>query len=119
MPTYELLSELAENFPDSSFIFCLGTDIVKGVRSWDNGEKLFNETNFIILNRPCYEIDVTNYPPNYRQLNVNFTGSSTEIRNRIAKHLENKNKLYLGINALTTTSVIKYILDNQLYQTKL
>ena len=47
---------------------------------------------------------------------TNFEGSSTVIRNRIFNYLENTNKINLGINGLTTNSVIKYIIENKLYK---
>jgi len=57
MPTYDLLTKLQKENPDDQFSFCLGSDIAKSLIKWDNGEKLMKEFQFIIINRPSYQIE--------------------------------------------------------------
>jgi nicotinic acid mononucleotide adenylyltransferase len=117
LPTWDLITILQEKYPDYYFIFCMGTDLVESLRKWDNGDRLVNEVEFIIITRPEYNPDETCYPKNCQKLKIEIEGSSTKIRNRIREQIENKNKINLGITGLTTTSVIKYIIKEGLYQT--
>lgn len=117
IPTYYLLKELAESHKDKEFVFCIGTDLLGGLKNWDQGEKLVEEFEFIIISREDYPIvldrpDVL-YPKKYETLNTIISGSSTKIRNRIYSRIETK--LNLAINGLTTNRVIKYIQENKLY----
>ena len=96
----------------------MGTDLLNSFRTWENGDKLAEEINFIILDRPGYQAEMNIYPKKYQKLDIALEASSTKIRNRIAEHIENINKLNLGINGLTTNSVINYIIDNGLYATE-
>jgi nicotinate (nicotinamide) nucleotide adenylyltransferase len=115
MYTWELLQSAKEEFPECDFLFCMGTDLLKSFRTWEYGERLAEEINFIILNRPEYEPEEKYFPKNYRFLEISIDVSSTKIRNRIASQIEKTNKLNLGISGLTTTSVINYIIENELY----
>ena len=115
--TYYLLKELAESHKDKEFVFCIGTVLFGGLKNWDQGEKLVEEIEFIIISREDYPIvldlpDVL-YPKKYEILNTIISGSSTKIRNRIHSRIETK--LNLAINGLTTNRVIKYIQENKLY----
>lgn len=117
VPTYFLLKELTEKHKDKEFIFCIGTDLLEGLKTWDECEKLVDEFEFIITSREDYPLvldqpDVV-YPKNYKVLNTIISGSSTKIRNRIHSRIETK--LNLAINGLTTNRVIKYIQEHKLY----
>lgn len=116
VPTWDILKLLKDEYPNNTFTFCIGSDLVNSLRSWDSGETLAEEQNFIIINRPQYSPDPNLYPKNYKILNTVVDGSSTAIRNRIREQIEKHNKLNLGINGLTTTSVIKFIKEKKLYQ---
>jgi nicotinate-nucleotide adenylyltransferase len=116
LPTYDLIKYLKEENPNSNFIFCMGTDLVKSFRTWENGEELAENQDFIILKRQGYEPDKELFPKTYRVVDTIIEGSSTKVRDRIKDQIEHKNKINLGINGLTTASVIKYIIDNALYQ---
>lgn len=113
MPTYKMLSDLKEEHSDCDFVFCMGADLVNSLRSWENAEKLIDEFEFIVISRPNYQADPNLFPKSYRKMNTIIDGSSTKVRNRIKEHLENK--LNLAINGLTTTSVIKYIKEHDIY----
>lgn len=107
---------LKENYPNYNFIFCVGTDLIESLRDWDYGDYLLKEVNFIIIQRPEYNPDLSMYPINYRKLDTVVSGSSTKVRNRIREQIEGMKKICLGISGLTTTSVIKYITEHKLYQ---
>ncbi len=115
-PTAELLQSLKDENPDKTFIFCMGTDLVSSFRNWENGEKLAEEQEFILLNRVGYTPDKSLFPVHYSIINGICEASSTRIRDRIKNKIDKKNKINLGINGLTTSSVIQYIKDNKLYQ---
>jgi nicotinate-nucleotide adenylyltransferase len=105
----------AEN-PTCEFYFVMGSDLVPSFRSWDNGNKLDDEVEFIIVNRTGYElVDKNQLPKHCHILTTFFDGSSTQIRKRIYGQLEKSSRLNLAINGLTTNSVIQYIIDNGLY----
>merc|ERR1712032_234098 len=112
---YEI--ETKRYWPNYEFHFCLGTDLINGVSKWTNGEKLKEEFNFIICNRLNYIPIESNYPKNFRVLEEFIDASSTRIRDRINENLFSNcnNKLNLGINGLTTQSVINYIIKHELY----
>ena len=125
IPTYDLMKLLSALYKNYSFHFCIGSDLLKGIRSWKPyGDRLVEEFDFIVLNRPGYEVDESFLPRNCRYLNTKFEGSSTIIRQRIREYRDNlkknenglnKRKKYFGINGLTTVSVIEYIIKNTLY----
>ena len=115
IPTYFLLKDLEKKYPDKEFVFIIGSDLIEGLYSWDESEKLVNEFKFIIIKRDNYPLNqnVKLLPKNYQVLESINTGSSTDIRGRI-KNMKGK-KACLGIGGLTTYRVIKYIEDNKLY----
>jgi len=110
-----LLKEFNKIYPNYKLNFCLGTDLINGLSNWENGEKLKEEFDFIICKRLNYTPNELKYPKNYRILEEFVDASSTRIRDRINANLFNSQKLNLGINGLTTQSVISYIIKNQLY----
>lgn len=115
-PTWYLLQELKKLNPNYKFTFCMGSDLLPSFRKWEQGERLAEEASFIILNRPNYISDKSLFPKISNFIEIAIEGSSTAIRTRISKQFENANKLNLGINGLTTKSVIIYIRENCLFQ---
>ena len=117
IPTYYLLKELEETHKDMEFVFCIGTDLLEGLKTWDECDKLVEEFEFIIVSREDYPLVLglpeVVYPKKYEVLETIINGSSTKVRNRIHSRIENK--LNLAINGLTTNRVIKYIQENKLY----
>ncbi len=117
IPTYYLLKELEETHKDMEFVFCIGTDLLEGLKTWDEYDKLVEEFEFIIVSREDYplvlDLPEVVYPKKYEVLETIISGSSTKVRNRIHSRIENK--LNLAINGLTTNRVIKYIQENKLY----
>ena len=89
--------------------------MIDGISTWNNSSQLVEEFEFIICKRVNYDPNIENYPQNYRILEGYIDASSTRIRNRIHRNLNQRKKLNLGINGMTTQSVIKYICANNLY----
>lgn len=116
-PTYYLLTELQEKYPDCQFIFILGLDILDDICNWEEYQKLLEEFEFIIETRGDYKVEDAKYlPKKFQVIPFNFPVSSTLIREKIK---ENKNKskpLNYGVNGLTSPKVIDYIIKNKLYQ---
>jgi len=98
--------------PIFDFVFICGTDLLNSIRSWEFGQELLNEFEFIICDRNKYIPLKENYPRKYRVLEKNIEVSSTEIRKKIR---ENFGLNHLGISEFTTISVIEYIVKNKLY----
>ena len=46
IPTYYLLKELEETHKDMEFVFCIGTDLLEGLKTWDECDKLVEEFEF-------------------------------------------------------------------------
>ena len=117
IPTCYVLKELEETHKDMEFVFCIGTDLLEGLKTWDEYDKLVEEFEFIIVSREDYplvlDLPEVVYPKKYEVLETIISGSSTKVRNRIHSRIENK--LNLAINGLTTNRVIKYIQENKLY----
>ena len=77
MPSIVLMRSLAEKYPEVDFYFACGADQITEVRKWpapgqpghweevkDAGEKFFNETKFLLIERPGSEFDDIVLPPN-------------------------------------------------------
>jgi len=97
LSTYHLMKRLKQDYPDKDFCFVLGADLLDSLKAWDApgvpdaGVRLWNECNFLVLDRPGYEIP-DNLPPNFIELTalagskiVTEEVSSSEIRRRISK----------------------------------
>ena len=49
------MKEFEQLHKDSSFHFIIGSDLIPTLGSWDEGEKLLGEINFVIWNRQGYD----------------------------------------------------------------
>jgi nicotinate-nucleotide adenylyltransferase len=117
MYTIDVLTLLKEENPENEFLFCIGTDLLGGLKTWKKVDELLSNFEMIILNRPQYEVNKDLLPEKHRLLPTNIDASSTNIRNRIKNNRASESpKVNLGISGLTANSVIKYIKDNNLYQ---
>ncbi|CRG95001.1 nicotinate mononucleotide adenylyltransferase [Plasmodium gallinaceum] len=113
-PTYDLLKMQKEKYPNNTFYFCLGSDLLNDIILWDNGEKLILENYFIIIERGNFKIDkniLKQFPKYYliefKQLSeVNFI-SSSNIRKILTKN-DNSNELKKLINPLILNYIKKY-----------
>lgn len=118
MPTIELLDKLKNENPDYKFLFCLGSDLIKSFKSWEEWERIIEDYGLILITRPSYSIENVELEFNkkFPTVKVELDGSSTAVRFRIEQILIEKNKVHLGISGLTTRSVIEYIYHEQLYK---
>ncbi len=106
--TYETKLELEEKYPDHEFYLVVGADLVRDIPYWQNGEKLFHEMNFVVINKPYTELpDIL--PSHIDFIDTIWTNiSSTFVRELIAKG-------YSGTPYITP-GVAKYIKENNLYK---
>jgi len=122
IPTYFLMKKLEEKYPELDLYFILGTDLIKDLKQWDEGEKLWNEIGFLLYPRIGYDVGEMGLPPKCRL--VEFSGddahlkiltndySSTEFRKRLRT---GDRTLFEGIVPLP---VMSYALRNNLYPIK-
>jgi hypothetical protein len=83
------MKSFIEDYPDHEFFFILGSDLLPGLRSWDEGELLVSDINFLIFIRIGFQIDQSLLPEHYIIVNTTFVASSsTEVRKRIKLHCE-------------------------------
>lgn len=54
-------------------------------RQWHEGERLWREANFLVLSRPGHPIAQADLPPHCEVLELKIEGSSTLIRERLAR----------------------------------
>lgn len=96
--------------------FVVGSDLIIGgkdhnsdiEKNWQDGMWLWNNLNFIILNRKGFQINKEDLPPHYVLIEDEIIGgSSSDIR----KNIRTKN----SIKTLVTDEVASYILENNLY----
>ena len=91
------MKKFTTDYPEKEFFFVMGTDLLDGMETWDNGKKLKDETNFLIFLRTGYPLDKNLLPKNYILIESTFVGaSSSEVRKRIhnyfvRENLSNKN----------------------------
>ena len=69
IPTVYLLDEYHKSYPETEFIFVMGTELIAELDQWDEGERLINESKFLILERRGFEwkelAKHKNWPKNY------------------------------------------------------
>ena len=67
------MKRLKQDYPGKDFCFVLGADLLDSLKAWDApgvpdaGVRLWNECDFLVLDRPGYEIP-DNLPPNFIEL---------------------------------------------------
>ena len=116
MPTWDLLIKLSTEYPNYKFSFCLGSDLLSSLKSWEYGEQIIEKFEIIVLSRPGFEYKNIDFIDKCRILDTKYDNSSTIVRNRIEDVLNKQNKIHLGISGLTSRSVINYIYINNLYK---
>ena len=99
----------------------MGSDLIKGLSEWDEGERIINQMKCVIFRRKGYNNEELFSHPNFPKNNPievdeerSLIGviSSTEIRRRVC---ENSIIPFYGISGLVTPKIIEYITINQLY----
>lgn len=98
---------LKKQFPDYSFYFIIGGDMVEYLPKWHEIERLMEMITFVGVNRPGYKLD-TSYPVEEVKMPV-MDISSTMIRKRVGQGK--------SIRYLTSPAVIQLIQENKLYCT--
>lgn len=141
LSTYHLMKRLSSEYPSKKFMFVIGADLLESLKSWpapgvvDAGEKLYRECNFLLMERPGYEIP-PDLPDNFTLLEGGATQvqvvseeiSSSEIRRRIAprvtgdaKHFGEMERTELQqgnftmVDGLLTPAVLAHIIRYRLY----
>lgn len=115
IPTADLLEILEQKYPDFELHFVMGSDLVYHYVDWEDGQKLKERFNFIIVERQGYlDYPPENLPDSRKMIDmaVKCEVSSTELRRRIGKHI---NQNHLGLQGLTTKGVIGIIKDHRLF----
>ena len=113
IPTVYLLDGYIKKYPNFDFWFVMGTDLIEGMRDWDEGDRLIADFNFLIFQRHGYDqnklLEHPNWPKNYRlaydeaKLHKNLLGGI--MTNEVKMRLSNG----LGISGLVTPSVVEFI----------
>ena len=127
IPTYLLLTELSEAYPEKKFYFVMGMDLLETLHTWNYFDQLVNEVNFLVLNRGGYIIsqrvqDEFLSRENFQIVQTNFLIelSSTQIRNESGQVLrsdEETNEKIRKVNCIIgIDSISNYIVLNNLYQ---
>ena len=94
IPTAYLMDQLTERYSETHDLrFIMGSDLIKGLHKWVDGERLINEGRFIVFLRKGFNneelFEHQNFPKN-DPIIVDETKSligvisSTEIRNRVS-----------------------------------
>mmetsp|Transcript_15630 Transcript_15630/g.45696 ORF Transcript_15630/g.45696 Transcript_15630/m.45696 type:complete len:231 (-) Transcript_15630:57-749(-) len=131
LPTWNLLQKLKKERTDIVPLFVIGSDLVPTLKSWDEGERLWAEENFIIIDRPGYELnDAAQYPPNSTKLEppgkaftlASQELSSSEIRKRLAMQFGERERdalrgrNYPMVEGLVPAPVLAHIIRYRLYE---
>lgn len=139
LSTYHLMIRLREEYEDKQFMFVIGADLLSSIKTWDApgvpdaGERLYNECDFLLMERPGYEIP-DDLPDNFTLLTgaagatlVTEETSSSEIRRRItlperqsANFAETERAFlndgnYTMVDGLLTPAVLAHVIRYQLY----
>lgn len=90
----------------------IGSDLLPQIKSWKNGRKLIDQTEFIIVKRSGHTISKRGLEgfKNFTILESKSAISSTQIRELIRK------KQYAQAGKLMPKNVMDYILKNKLYE---
>ncbi|WP_077214046.1 nicotinate-nucleotide adenylyltransferase [Bacillus dakarensis] len=106
--TYDTVKLLLELYPDVTFYFIIGADMIEYLPKWYKIEELMELLTFVGVDRPNYEHE-TPYPIIYVDV-PEFAVSSSLIRERVR---EGKTVKYL-----LPDTVIQYLKENRLYGSK-
>ncbi|SEO32916.1 nicotinate-nucleotide adenylyltransferase [Amphibacillus marinus] len=104
--TIDTLTALIERYPNLSFYFIIGADMVEYLPKWNQVDNLVQLAQFVGVKRPDYQL-LTPYPVtliNGPSLDV----SSTEIRERLASNQP--------VHYLVPPKVMEIIKERRLYE---
>lgn len=120
-PTYELLKNQKEKYPEYTFYFCMGSDLLFDIFTWDNGKELVAENNFIIIERGNYEIvddSILQKFPSYHLIKIEKLTDVNMCSATMVREILNSNKYTEHIDKLLHPLIIKYIEKEGLYELK-
>jgi hypothetical protein len=102
IPTYNLLNKYRQENPDKDFFFILGSDLLPGLKNWDDGEQLIAEFNFLIYSRVGFTLEEQHLPKNYILIQTTFVGASSSlVRERVkASYLAKKGEEFFDIDEI-------------------
>lgn len=104
--TYQTYCRLAERYRDVTQIWVFGSDSVQTMKTWGDGEWLYENLNMLVVERPGYALP--NLPPCARVLPFDASDiSSTMVRDHIAQQKD--------ITHLVPAHVYKTITSHQLF----
>ncbi len=114
--TWELVERYQKKFPDDEIWLAVGTDLIAGgkdgqaeiQRTWARGKEIWQSLKYAVIARAGYQFHPADLPPHYRALNLDFPGSSTEIRNKLTRGK--------SVEGLVPEEVNLYITENGLYK---
>jgi len=113
--THDLQTKYEQEFPGAEIWHIIGADQVEHGnvqqseihRKWEQGKRLWNEFNFIIMKRPGYVIAEGDLPVHSQVHEAGVSGSSTVIRDEMYKRK--------SVKDLINEPVHRYIQDQHLY----
>ena len=100
----------------------MGSDLIKGLHWWDEGERIINEMKCVIFRRKGYDNEELFSHPNFpkndpievdEELSLIGVISSSEIRRRVSSNVPSMPNF--GIAGLVTPKVLNYLTENRLY----
>lgn len=106
--TYDTIQLLREQYPDNSFYFIIGADMIEYLPHWHKIDEIVKLVSFIGVKRQGFKTE-TNYPVKEIEIPM-FDVSSTMLRERLNK---NESTAYL-----LPEDVKRYIEGNHLYGTR-
>lgn len=112
--TIDTIKEIKARYPEDSFYFIIGGDMIEYLPKWYGIEQLINLVQFIGLQRPGYDYEhlLKNNPAIYQKLTIlpmpQLDVSSTIIRNKVKSGEE--------IRYFVPEFVEQYIREHNLYE---
>jgi len=107
----DTIIELKRKFPGDDFFFIMGIDLLNDFYSWKNPEKLLDECNVVVMDRPGFSGESVDKKLLRRVEIVNVPSmdiSSSEIRRRV--------RFGKSIKFLVPPAVEDYIRANSIYR---
>jgi nicotinic acid mononucleotide adenylyltransferase len=110
--TIDTLRELERTHPDSEFYFIISSELVPDIRKfWDEGEELFKNAKFIILERAgSHTLGSLELPP-FSTVIPPGADTVPEISSTILRELNTQEKL----SEWTDKESADYIIQNKIY----
>ena len=117
--TYDTMVHMRKKYPEDELFFIMGSDLLTGMSSWGNAEKLLTQFNFIVMSREGYSTAdliaedalLRNNDEHFHIMSkgINMGISSTYIRDEIRKGGDP--------SFLLPDECLKYIYEQGIYRT--